>query len=74
MSVEASCQPSPERQGATRSEQHAVIEAYKRSIDRSLLRENLRLTVEERFRKLQQMQCFAAELRRAAREAAHDRF
>jgi hypothetical protein len=50
-----------------------VIEAYKRDIDRSLLRENLKLTVEQRFRKLQQLQCFAAELHRAGRQAAHDR-
>jgi hypothetical protein len=26
-----------------------VIEAYKRDVDRTLIRENLRLTVEERF-------------------------
>jgi hypothetical protein len=29
-----------------------VIEVYKQHVDRTLLRENLRLTVEERFRKL----------------------
>jgi len=46
-----------------------VIEAYKRDIDRTLLRENLRLTVEERFLKLQDLQRFAAELRRAGRLA-----
>lgn len=28
-----------------------VVEAYKRDVDRTLLRENLRLTVDERFRK-----------------------
>lgn len=44
-----------------------VIEVYKRDIDRTLLRENLRLSPEERLRKLQQLQRFAAELRRAAR-------
>jgi hypothetical protein len=44
-----------------------VIEAYKRHIDRTLLRENLKLTVEERFLKLQKLQQFAAELRRAGR-------
>ena len=42
-----------------------VIEAYKRDVDRTLLRENLKLTVEERFRKLQALQRFATELRRA---------
>lgn len=46
-----------------------VIEAYKRHIDRTLLRENLKLTVEDRFRKLMELQRFAAELRRAGRMA-----
>ncbi len=50
-----------------------VIEAYKRHIDRTLLRENLKLTVEQRFEKLRQLQRFAAELRRAGRQASHDR-
>jgi len=45
----------------------SVIEAYKRDIDRSLLRENLRLTVEQRFRNLQQLQRFADKLRNAPR-------
>lgn len=45
-----------------------VIEAYKRDVDRALIRENLRLSVEERFEKLMRLQEFAAELRRAARE------
>jgi len=38
---------------AIRREPDRVIEAYKRHIDRSLLRENLRLTVEQRFKNLQ---------------------
>ncbi len=46
-----------------------VVEAYKRHIDRTLLRENLKLTVEDRFRKLMELQRFAAELRRAGRMA-----
>lgn len=46
-----------------------VIEAYKRDIDRTLLRENLKLTVEERFLKLMDLQRFAEELRRAGRLA-----
>ena len=41
-----------------------VIEAYKRDIDRTLLRENLKLTVEERFLKLMGLQRFAEELQR----------
>jgi len=44
-----------------------VIEVYKRDIDRTLLRENLKLSPEERLRKLQRLQRFAAELRRAPR-------
>ena len=46
-----------------------VIEAYKRDIDRSLLRENLKLTVEERFLKLMELQRFAGELRKAGQSA-----
>jgi hypothetical protein len=46
-----------------------VIEAYKKDVDRSLIRENLKLTVEERLRKLMEMQKFAAELRRAGQKA-----
>lgn len=46
-----------------------VIEAYKRDIDRSLLRENLRLTVEERLRKLERQQLAAQELARAGRRS-----
>jgi hypothetical protein len=51
----------------------SVIEEYKKDIDRTLLRENLKLTVEERFRKLVAMQRFAEELRRAGRRAMNDR-
>jgi len=47
-----------------------VIEVYKRHIDRTLLRENLKLSVEERFRKLQELQRFATELRKAGRLAS----
>lgn len=42
-----------------------VIEAYKKDIDITLLRENLRLSIEQRFLKLMELQRFAAELRRA---------
>lgn len=45
-----------------------VIEAYKRDVDRTLIRENMRLSVEERFEKLMRLQRFAEELRRAGRE------
>lgn len=46
-----------------------VIEAYQRDIDRTLLRENLKLSVEERFLKLMDLQRFATELRRAGQRA-----
>jgi hypothetical protein len=46
-----------------------VIEAYKKDVDRTLLRENLKLTVEERLRNLMRLQRFAEEMRRAGRQA-----
>ena len=46
-----------------------VIEFYKKDVDRTLIRENLKLTVEQRFLKLMEMQRFAEELRRAGKEA-----
>jgi hypothetical protein len=44
-----------------------IIEAYKKDIDRTLLRENLKLSVEDRLRQLMQLQQFAEELRKAGR-------
>ncbi|MFI5290781.1 MAG: hypothetical protein ACHQ17_14065 [Polyangia bacterium] len=46
-----------------------VIEAYKPGVDRTLIRANLKRTVEERFEQLMDMQRFAAEMRRAGRAA-----
>ncbi len=54
---------------SARFETDPVIEAYKRDVDRTLIRENLRLTVEERFDALMRLQEFAEELRRAGRAA-----
>ena len=45
-----------------------VIEAYKKDVDRTLIRENLKLTHLERLRKGYQMGLAAEELRRAGRE------
>lgn len=42
-----------------------VIEAYKRHVDRSLLRANLRRSVEERLANLVALQRLAAEAKRA---------
>lgn len=50
-----------------------VIEAYKKDVDRTLLRENLRRTPTERLRRLTALQALAAELRRAGRAARMSR-
>lgn len=49
-----------------------VIEYYKKDIDRTLIRENLRRTVEERLLNLMELQRFAEELRRAGQEARRE--
>lgn len=46
-----------------------MIEAYKKHVDRTLLRERLKLSVEERLRDLMRLQAAAEELRRAGRQA-----
>ena len=46
-----------------------VVEAYKRDIDMTLLRENLRRSVDERVCNLMALQRLAEEARRAGREA-----
>ena len=46
-----------------------VIEAYKKDVDRTLIRENLKKSVDERLRSLVAQERFAQELRRAMREA-----
>ena len=46
-----------------------VIEVYKRDVDRTLLRQALRLTPEQRLVELQRLVADAEELRRAGREA-----
>lgn len=51
------------------SDPDPVVEAYKKNVDRSLIRQNLRLTVQERFDKLEQMGAFAQDLRQAVRKA-----
>ena len=48
----------------------AVIEAYKKHIDRTLLRENLKLTPEQRVLKLMELQKLAEEARRVGRASA----
>ena len=50
---------------APRTEPDRVIEAYKRDVDRTLLRENLQKTIDERLRSLAEHQAFGRELDRA---------
>ena len=52
-----------------KTDQDPVIEAYKRDLDRTLIRENLKRSVTERFERLMALQRFAEELHRAGREA-----
>ena len=47
----------------------AIIEAYKKDVDVTLIRENLRLTIDERFQQLMNLQQFAEELQEAGRKA-----
>jgi hypothetical protein len=44
-----------------------LVEELKKDVDRTLIRENLKLTVEERLIQLTRFQEFAEELRRAGR-------
>ena len=53
----------------TGSELDPVIEAYKKDVDVTLIRENLRLTVDQRFQQLMKLQQFAEDLRHAGRKA-----
>jgi transcriptional regulator with XRE-family HTH domain len=46
-----------------------VIEAYKRDVDRTLLRENLKRTVDQRIRSLIELKELGNELGRAGRKA-----
>lgn len=59
--------PKPDATSVARSD--PVIEAYKRHLDRAALRKNLRLSHEERFLQLMELQRLAAELRAAGRRA-----
>lgn len=45
-----------------------VIEFYKKNVDRTLIRENLKLTPEQRLDNLMRLQQIAEELRRRGRE------
>ena|SRR2546421_5947466 len=49
-----------------------VIEVYKKDVDRTLLRENLKLTVQERFEKFEHFMEYVNELREAGRKARRE--
>ena len=53
----------------SKKDQDRVIDAYKKDVDVTLIRENLRLTVDQRFQQLMKLQQFAEDLRRAGRKA-----
>lgn len=56
------------REPGERSSIDDIIALYKKDVDRSLLREALKLTPEERLQQLQDLVDFVDELRRAARK------
>jgi hypothetical protein len=46
-----------------------VVEEYKKDVDRTLLRENLKLTVEQRIQKFEALMKYIDELRAAGENA-----
>ena len=58
--------------GKAGNELDPVVEEYKKGIDVTLIRENLRLTVDQRFQQLMKLQELAEELRRAGRKAREE--
>lgn len=55
----------PNENSASANYKDPIIEALKKEIDVTLIRENLRLTVDQRFQQLMKLQEVAEELRRA---------
>ena len=58
-----------DRPAPRRSSIDDIIDVYKRDVDRTLLREQLRKTPDERVRELMQLERFADKLREAVRRA-----
>ncbi len=50
-----------------------VVEFYKRDVDRTLLRQNLRRSIDERILNLMELQKVAEELRRAGQRSRERR-
>ena len=61
--------PSEDDSDRGRSSLDAIIDLYKRGVDRTLLRENLRKTPDERLRDLVELARFHQEVRRAGKKA-----
>jgi len=59
--------PVPDAPPVPPDEFDRLVEELKKDVDRTLIRENLKLTVEERLIQLMKLQDFAEELRRAGR-------
>jgi hypothetical protein len=57
----------PDASPLAAAEVDCLVEELKKDVDRTLIRENLKLTVEERLAQLMRLQEFAEELRRAGR-------
>jgi hypothetical protein len=60
--------PVPDLPPLPPAEIDRLVEELKKDVDRTLIRENLKLTAEQRLRKLMSHQRFVDELRRAGRE------
>lgn len=56
-------------QDALHASPDPVVEAYKKHVDRTLLRENLKLTPDERLARLEEMDLFRDALREAGQKA-----
>lgn len=59
--------PVPDAPPLSPDEVDRLVEELKKDVDRTLIRENFKLTVEERLVQLMRLQEFAEELRRAGR-------
>jgi hypothetical protein len=55
------------------SESDPVIESYKAGVDRTLIREMLRLTPEQRLRRIEDLGRFQEELHEAGRQLRNSR-
>ncbi len=51
----------------------AIIDLYKKDVDRTLIRENLKLTVEERLLNMQNFIRFASEIQKAGKRLRNSR-